>query len=355
MGTQHVAVVPGVCLFCCLSATAAETPPAANPAPAQIAPQTLSTLYLVVHPIGGWDRTSVRAKYMAKWQELIVAEGPKTDTAICVLTCGGDSTKVAKLAQDSFGTRAFVDPSDASPATMVLIAQDLERTLGTREWVPYEMVTNLNSRKWAEGLKAEMRNRGFTYDPKKLRVVAFGQQWTGCLTKYAVTMTVHLGLDRPAEIRPELSPYAGFPLEVTYRECIQMDRHVQLFLFETVDHQPVAQYLDGLRAVWEVPNVAIVPLLPANVDITVTQANLYYAPTPYPTSSVNTEGVVVDVGDGSRPIVATLVGRGISYDTFREAVAKAKIVPLRYTQKSYLPQGGVSELLNTPVTNPDAK
>jgi hypothetical protein len=354
-GTQCAAVLPSVCLLCCLSVPAAEPAPAENPAAAPDKLKTISTLYLVVHPIGGWDRATLRADYMEKWKALIVAEAPKEDNALCILTCGGDSLALAKLAQESFGTRAFVDPSDSSPATLVLIAQDLERTLGTREWVPYEMVTNLNSRKWTEGLKLELRKRGFTYDPQTLRVVAFGQQWTGCLTKYALTMPVHLGLANAAEVRPDLSPYAGFPLKVTYRECIPMDRHVQLFLFETVDHQPVAQFMDGLRAVWDPPHVAIVPLKSANVEIVCTQANLYYAPTPYPTSSLNTEGVVVDVADGSRPIVATLVGKGIGYDAFRAAVAKATIVPLRYTQKSYLPAGGVSELLDTPQINPDAK
>jgi hypothetical protein len=54
------------------------------------------------------------------------------------------------------------------------------------------------------------------------------------------------------------------------------------------------------------------------------------------------QGVVVDVGDGCRPGIATVVGKNISYSDFRASFVKATIVPLLRTasvRTSNLPVG----------------
>lgn len=354
------ALIPSFLLLWDTRTFAVVSTPSESAPSAKANPKTISTLYLFVHPTGTWDSTAVRAEYMAKWKALISAEAPNEESAIWLITCGcgGDSAALNQFAQEAFGERAFIDPIDESPATKVLIADDLERTLSKRGsvdgWVPYEMQANVTSRKWTEGLKKMMQSRGVSYDPKTLRIVACGQQWIGCLTKYAVFMSAQLGVSKPPEIQPELSHYAGFPLRVKYRECVQLDRHVQLYLFETVDQRPVAQFVDGLRAVWEPPHVAIVPADAAKFEIICSQPNSYQPAVGYPTSSVNQDGMVVDVADGSRPIIATIVARNMAYDQFREVMTKATIMPLRYATKVYIPVGGVSELLDTPENNPDA-
>jgi len=290
------------------------------------------TLYLFVHPMP--RRASIREEHMAKWEKLFATEGPKESNAICVLSNAPKEMELLRrLAKKYFGRRCIIDPSDNSPATRLLIAGDLERTLSQRgnldQWVPYEIWTSNNARRWTEGLKKELGSRGLTYDPAGLRVVACGQQWTGCLTKYALFITKYLGAAKAADVRPELSPGAGFPFKATFRECLAMDRQVQLFLFETADGQPMGQFLDGLRGVWEAPHAATIPIDPAKVEIFTTTPNRYQqARHLHECSKIVTAGLVVDVGDGCRPVITTIIGRGISYDDFRASLAKATITPL---------------------------
>lgn len=355
---NHTVLIAILCMSIGTYTPAGEPPTTEDPAAATNRSKAITTIYLLVHPIGSWDRTSVRDEYMAKWKDLIAAEGGKEDHAIWIITSGEDSLALARFAQEHFGDRAFIDPSDDSPTTQILIAEDLQRTLSERGyidgWAPYEMQANVLARKWAEGFKNEVRERGYSYDPETLQLIACGQQWIGCLTKYVVFMSVHLKLANPAEVRPDLSPYAGFPLRVTFRECVKMDRNVLLFLFETADHRPVAQFVDGLRAVWEPPHVAVVPLDANTVDILCTQPNAYQPATPYQTGSVNNDNLVVDVADGSRPVISTVVARNSDYSKFKAAMSKSKIVPLRYATKTYVPMGGVSDILDTPVNDPNA-
>ncbi|NLS96950.1 MAG: hypothetical protein GXX96_32840 [Planctomycetaceae bacterium] len=292
----------------------------------------ISTIYLFVHPMP--RRASIREEYMAKWQKFLAAEGPKEENVICVLSNSPEEMELLRaMARKYFGQRCFIDPSDNSVDTQMRIVNDLERTLSTRgnysQWVPYEIWTSNNARRWTEGFKKEMRDRGFSYDPASVHVIACGQQWTGCLTKYANFFTKYLGAAKPVDVRPELSPEAGFPFEATFRECIPMDRNVALYLFETADGRPMAQFLDCLRGVWEAPHAAIVSIDPAKVEITITTPNRYQeACHSHEASKLFPKGIVVDVGDGCRPVIATVVGVDIAYDEFRESFARADIVPL---------------------------
>jgi hypothetical protein len=208
------------------------------------------------------------------------------------------------------------------------------------------MWTSTNARKWSEGLKAQFRSRGLAYDPQQLRIVACGQQWGGCLTKYSIFMARYLGVAKPAEIRPDLSPYAGYPLKATFRECIAMDRHVQLFLFETDDGRPMAQFLDGLRGVGEPPHIATIPLDASQVDLVAVppSENQHVQQVANPTA---TGSLMVDVGDGCRPVIATVLGKKMSFEDFRAALAKATIAPFARKHAShtrFVPMG-CSELL----------
>src|SRR6185295_4970252 len=280
----------------------------------------ISTLYLFVHCLGNWDSDAVRRDYADKWQSLFAQEGTKEDSAICFLTSGPESMAIVELARKTFGQRCIVDPVDNSMATKALIADDLDAAFKQRgnisEWTPYEMWTSTNARKWTEGLKKELQSRRLTYDPQQLQIVACGQQWGGCLTKYSIFMTKYLGLAKHAEIRPELSPYAGYPLKARFRECITLDRQVQLFLFETADGRSMAQFLDGMRGVSEPPHVATIPLDAAQVELVVVTPSdnqqVQQVANPVATGSL-----LVDVGDGCRPVITSVLGKGISFDAFR--------------------------------------
>ena len=324
----------------------------------------ITTLYLFVHCTGSWDKDEVRREYEAKWKALLAEAGPHQENAVCFLSSGPESLALAEFAKGYFGERCIVDPFDNGPAVQVQIAGDLNAAFNQRgskaEWTPYEMWTSTNARKWTAGLQAELTKRGLTYEPQQLRMVACGQQWGGCLTKYSAFMGKYLGLTKPAEIRPELSPYAGYPLQARYKETITLDRHVQLFLFETADGRPMAQFFDGLRGVFEPPHLAVIPLDAAQVELVVVppNANMQAQPVENP-AAMGT--LLVDVGDGCRPVITTIVakkqpdGRTPSYAEFLAVMAKATIVPFaksHTTQVRYVPVG-CSELLCPIMPRPE--
>jgi hypothetical protein len=52
--------------------------------------------------------------------------------------------------------------------------------------------------------------------------------------------------------------------------------------------------------------------------------------------------------------VSTIVARDANFKKLKNSMSKAKIGPLKYATKTYGPLGGISEILDTPVNNPDA-
>lgn len=305
--------------------------PAAQAESPQVAAPPLTTLYLFVHCLGKWDQPGTREKYVTKWKELLEPEAADPTKAVCFLTSGDDSLALADWARAKFGSRCIVDPNDNGPEVQKLLVADMERAFQQRgrisEWTPYEMWTSTNARRWSEGLKQELRARNLTYDPAKLRIVACGQQWGGCLAKYSAFMSRYLDLAQTAEVRADLSPYAGYPIQATFRERIVLDRHVQMFLFETADGRPMAQFFDGLRGVYEPPHAAVVPLEIATlrlVSLPPTE-NQIVQPTP---NALPGETTFVDVGDGCRPVMTSVIAKELDYATFREAMLRTKIVPL---------------------------
>jgi hypothetical protein len=320
----------------------AESPSPATP--------PITTLYLFVHCLGKWDQPGTREAYTAKWQALLESESTNPAAAVCFLTSGEDSVALADWARTKFSSRCFIDPHANTAEVQSLLVADMERAFNQRgricEWTPYEMWTSTNARRWSEGLKQDLRDRQLTYDPAHLRIVACGQQWGGCLAKYSAFMSRYLDLQQGAEVRAELSPYAGYPLQATFRERIVLDRHVQMFLFETADGRPMAQFFDGLRGVYEPPHVAIVPL-----DVTTLRLvslppteNQAVQQTPNPLAGATT---LVDVGDGCRPVMTSIVAKDLNYAEFRTAMLKTQIAPLaaKHASRNVFVPFGCSDLL----------
>lgn len=290
----------------------------------------IRTLLLFVH-LTMPRKAGAAREYTEKWRGLIADRGPKQDSAICVLPSSPDWQKdvgdLYSFAQEQFGDRCVLAPTDASDRTKGLLAEDLLRTLAERgrfeEWRPYELWTSVMARRWTEGLKRELAERGHAYDPATLHVVSCGQQWAGCLTKYSMLMPKYLGVERTPDVRPDLSPGAGWPFQARFIERIQMERHVSLFLFEAADGRPMGQFTDGLRPIWESPHVALVAVDPEEVEL--------HSVTPNegvqvdPSRGHAPDGIVADVGDGCQPRFTTVLGQRGAHDALRRVLASARI------------------------------
>lgn len=288
----------------------------------------ITRLYLFIHPMP--YRAETRREFMAKWEPLLEKEGPGETNALCVLSNKATGMEALQaLAVRRFGDRCVLDPDDRGVETKVKIAEDLERTLAgrgsKREWIPYEIWTSNNARRWTEGLMKTLTERGYAFDPAALEFITCGQEWGGCVTKYSALMGKYLGMDRPADVRADLSPDAGFPIQASFVERVAMDRHVYLFLFRMLDGRPMGQFMDGLRAIWEPPHLATVRMDPKQVEVVTTSPNGLLKVDE--AARVMPDGVIADVGDGCHPATTSLIGEGISYEGFRAALAEARIAP----------------------------
>ncbi|MBN2312043.1 MAG: hypothetical protein JXR94_23900 [Candidatus Hydrogenedentes bacterium] len=267
---------------------------------------------------------------------LAIANAKSADetTAVCILQSNKGDKELVDGATASFGERGIVDPNDNSEATRALLASDADRAFSTRgnhgEWNIYEMWSSGNARRWSEGLKMRLAERGFELNPDALTVEAFGS-WSGCHHKYSNFMTAYLGAKAPATVRAEveLCTHKGWPMEVAeFVECIPLDRHVLLFIVRRADGCPMAQYWDGLRPFYERPHKATAKLPPNSVDLFTFSPNSLVQVDG--DSTKLKDGIVADVGDGCRPAFSTIVCRSnkdADVEAFRAALAAARIEP----------------------------
>lgn len=290
----------------------------------------INKLFLFVHLMMPPDPIECQT-YLRRWHDLIHTEGPSPENALCVLSISPNGLpELHAAAAEQFGSRCVFDPSDDSDSTKILQYEDLAQMLRVRgrfaQWTPYEMWTSVMARRWTQGLKLALENRNLDFDPATLRVVSCGQQWAGCLTKYSMLITRYLGVTQPPHVLVDLCQDAGWPLvNARFIEHIAMNRHVSLFLFKTADGRPMGQFLDGLRATWEPPHVAIVDADASRFEITMITPNeavpVGHVQTPMPGCTV------AQVGDGCRPQLSTLVGKNDSFGKFKKLLAHAHIEP----------------------------
>ena len=289
----------------------------------------LNKLYLFVHAT---PRDPEKLDhFMPIWDKLLHEEGKKEDVAVCMLSNSPKEMAILNgWAQEAFDDRAFIDPNDNGPETRLLIADDLGRTMQHRgnftEWIPYEIWTSNNARRWAEGLKRDIATRGFTYDPDGLEVEAFGQQWGGCMTKYSTFIPKYMGLTQTTNVNAALCPDVGYPVAATFVERIGMADHVWLFLLQTSDGLAMGQFMDGLRAVWEPPHLVTVKLDPSKVNVVSSSPNGYVKVDE--TAKIVGDTVVMDVGDGCRPSYTTVIAPGMMFDELRAALAAGTVSAL---------------------------
>ena len=86
----------------------------------------------------------------------------------------------------------------------------------------------------------------------------------------------------------------------------------------------MAQYIDGLRAVWEQRHVAIVPIAYEKVQVHTISSHACMRTRE--TVNVLEDKVIADVGDGSYPAFTTLVATDIGLPQFKSATVKAQIL-----------------------------
>jgi len=288
----------------------------------------ISKLYLMIHPTPR-NAQEVRL-YFERWEEYLSEAVADPEAALCVLSNSPPqmaevSTTVSKL----FGDRCFIDPDDWSDETKLKYVEVVDKTFAVRgahgKHGTYGLWTDRNAIRWAEGLKMDLAARGFTYSPNDLQVFAFGAMWGGCMTKYAALMPSHLGVERTPEILPELCHDAGYSVDGEYLEKRELNNHVWAFLFKANNGSYFAQFMEGLRPVWERPKLARIQATPDDYFIHVGAYNGLIA--------LDASSVSFDAGKALFPVMdgylspnVTVFCRDDDYSAFKQAMFAAEIV-----------------------------
>ncbi len=298
----------------------------------------LRRIYFRIHP-NSWKiyrKLGLRDKYFKEWERILTNESRK-DAAVVIIHGAHRAQELEGLCIRHFEDRCFVNPYDDSPETRMLLIQDLERMFNQRgsyeEWIPYELWSSNNARRWAEGLKKEMNKRGYFFDPERVDMESWGNIWSGCSIKYTMFLAKYLGLPRPMKRNVELPVKTGWPLKVKeFLGSFSLDRSVLLFLFVTrgfwklEDNRPVAMFIDGLRGVWEPPHIAIVPINPSKISEVYTVSPNAFVKV-RDASKVLEDRVIADVGDGCHPAFTVLIGKeDVDPSKFKSTMLKAKIM-----------------------------
>ena len=311
------------------SASAADTPAAPK--------KRIKHILLFMHPPAQYSMYRMlkpAPQIEENWKKVLAEKGADEGNVVCIVHSGKKDQGLEDSAIEHFGDRCIINPSDNSEATRVILAGDLDRSFGGRgnhgEFNPYEVWSSNNARRWVEGFKRRLGEKGYTYDPATVTMETFGN-WSGCHHKYSNFMAVYLGLKKPALIHAEteLCSLKSVPMPVhEFIELIPMDRHVWLAIFRREDGIPMAQYWDGLRPVWQPPHVARVEIAPNKIDLFNFSPNSLI-----PVSGACEklkDGFVADVGDGTHPAFTTVVGKSSDPKEFaalRTALVNATIEP----------------------------
>jgi len=299
--------------------------------------KTIEHLMLHIHPpvTYSYHRELAPAEDIAEnCIRAMVARAHDDGVAVCIVQSARGDKPLVQAAQEHFADRCCVDPSDNSAETQAILAQDTARGFSRRgnhgTWNVYELWSSYNARRWVEGLRAELANRGLCLSPEGLTVETFGS-WSGCHHKYSNFMTTYLGAQGPAVRHAELDlcTLKGMPMEVAeFVECVRLEYHVLMFLFRRTDGCPMAQFWDGLRPVWEQPHTARVHLDPSEAVLINFSPNSFI-PVSGAARKVE-DGFIADVGDGCHPAYSTIVGNDSSdagFEVFRSSMANAVIAP----------------------------
>ena len=114
-----------------------------------------------------------------------------------------------------------------------------------------------HSKAWAEDLRAQFTERGYTFDPETLEIVAIGGDWSYCGASFPIQIVRALGLSKAVERRFDLMVPDEGPLLLHARlvdQNLSMPEQVRLFIYETADAEGlryVAQYFEGMRGIMD--------------------------------------------------------------------------------------------------------
>ena len=117
------------------------------------------------------------------------------------------------------------------------------------------------SKAWVVDLRIQLEERGYTFDPKEVEFIAFGENWSGCVATFPIHMGRAFELAEPIFrrfdlINPDHSPV--LMKSTAIEQNLPLPEDIRLFIFKTSEGRLLAEYWEGLRGLLDKPHVVTV-------------------------------------------------------------------------------------------------
>lgn len=317
------------------------------PAPPPLRP--LQRIYLMVHALNWleltpdnplrqtprWElwpgrcETCYQYEFGLKDKYYALLSQPEPATGVFVLPSGmkGDPPLI-ELARKTYGDAVVVntisDPKELGPEFVRALAEERTRAEAARGALAEgEIGAWERSRIWAEDLRRKLAAQGYTFDPATVEIIAFGEDWCGCAGTYPIHLGRAWGLATPIVRRFDLMNPDCSPLLLdcsVVEQNIAMPGDIRLFLFKTSQGRLVAEYFEGMHALWEKPRQVTVTFAGGSARV----VDLHGKPVGEEVHGV----VAMGVGCGGHtPYAATLVMAepGVDVAAFRQALTQGVV------------------------------
>ena len=191
------------------------------------------------------------------------------------------------------------------------------------------------SKAWATDLKAQLEQRGYTFDPETVEFIAFGGDWMGCCGTYPIHMArawgLAKGITRPFDLILKDESPLFMKLELVDQN-LRMSDNIDLFIFKTPNEGPtwgryIAQYYERSHGLMDRPHVVAVNFPPKSV----TEINIFGWSLARASGAFHPDmhgRMSMEVGYGGQvnaPPTLVMAEEKLSLEDFRKALLAGKV------------------------------
>jgi hypothetical protein len=272
----------------------------------------LTTLYLSVHALSwleivendprrkikAWERWPGRSELSyqrdlqlkTKYCEIIREASKNEGTGILIIpnemkkdySSKGDKELITR-ASESFGLRCVVladsNPHSLGQDFVCSVEEDVRNAIDTRgSLTQNEIDAWMRAKAWAISLQQQLKDQGYFFDSSTVKIVAWGEDWTGCVATYPIFMGGVWDLAFPILrsfdlITPDESELYLKATSVVQDIPLPDNDNIRLFLHKSYDGIYFAEYYEGKRCLKD-PGHSVILHFPEDAVSTLSVSDL---------------------------------------------------------------------------------
>lgn len=185
------------------------------------------------------------------------------------------------------------------------------------------------SRMFALEIQEKLKEQGLTYDPATVRCEAFGEGFEQCAMTWKAMVVPYLGITHPADNIFDLSVSAArFLVKAEFKERVELDNDVRLYLWQGEDGRPIGFYARAWCRLRDPQYYAHLPLESLSCEVwTVASYGTKVWPGDGSPITVENQELKVPILNGIRRDSTDgafyVIGNDITFDDFRKPLVEA--------------------------------